>query len=719
MAVSLSVVSCHRFDEASPLTSAPTVSMDRSDEVVLTTELVSDSIMVSIKDKMIPVFQAVEGGFELLTKCEHSGTYKYETLVSSQGKRRQKLSGATLEVSISGAKAIDAGFDSQQLDEVEISKAGYHESLAKTPTFADFQDCPEATHVAKIIYVGAFSELESKQGSGGIRAGAGPLRGGGRHAQSQANFRRLGDSKECTVAKMREDPSKPPLGCDAPIAVKVVPIDKSLRYCFDGRSVLGSHSQEATMTTPELDELDELFHDMLHEQGSKIEVKVTREDDCSQADVRCSVIRNTTPKHVVLECSNADGKIYAQKHVEQAALKNTAWTVAQSLLPRPHEVHALEPGRVVILVDLSTSMVVNDEQTFIHDSVQESVRYGLVDATLGGLLTHGTTPQVSIMAFTNDITKWAKAGDADFSTLSLESQRAGLQWLKGVLEVSPYSDGTDIVGALNAARRALDSSPRPDAGYDAVILITDGFHRRNTGMSVQEAATELTDAGVELHVIRVQLNDIEKLRGLMKDKTTRKAILSRWTRFSKESGWEKRLEEDPTLTFWESEIATTSGENNNGTALLENLQSVKLTTLILNEDDQTRDPLITAHRFLLPNLGVRTTIDAPESDCEPPREQIFPNGEIRWQKSCRIKHIPIGNEFAVKVSLPKCMRKLVEATLEIPGSAVTLTPNQPLASMNGGIVEFVPVRMGRSTPGQSTGVKGHLIIMSDSGERCL
>jgi len=717
VAVSLSVVSCDRHDEAGSQTSAPTVSSSDYEAMPIT-EQASDNITTFIKNSMIPVFKEVEGGLELLPGCEYPGTYKYEASIRSSGTVQQTSTGATLRVSVSGADALEAGVERQKSHQAETSQAGYLESLTNTPTIAEFQDCPEVTHVAKFIYVGAFSEADSEQGRGGVRAGPGPISGRGGRDKTRSSFSTRGSPTECTPAKVRHDLSKPPLGCDSPILVKVVPIDRSLRYCFEHRTVVGSHSQQAAMTTPELKKLDGIFGDMLREQGSHVKVQVIRNDDCSQADVRCGVIANTTPKHFALECRNAEGQIFAQKQVEQAALGNTAWTVAESLLPRPGETHARKPGRLVILVDLSTSMVVNDEQTYIHNDVVESVRYGLVHATLDGLPKHGIPLQVSIMGFASNIVKAPNVGDADFSRLSLESQQAGLQWLKGVLEdSSPFVDGTDIVGALRAAKRALDSSAKSDAGYDAVILITDGSHRGSTAISVQDAAAELTDAGVKLHVIRVQLNDIEDFRRIMQDKNKRKAILARWFRFAPNSGWEKRSEDSGRMA-WEDEITNTSAENNNGEALLDNLRSVKLTTLILSDDDQTRDPLITIQRFLLPNLGVRPTIDA--SDCGPTNGYTFSNGKTRWQKVCRIKHIPLGSEFAVKVSLHPCMRNTVEVNLQIPGSAVTLAESRD-TSMNEVTAQFAPVQPGESTPGQSMGVTGDLIIISaqDPGEPCL
>nr|WP_258182724.1 vWA domain-containing protein [Enhygromyxa salina] len=721
--VTLTLFACDRREKTTSPASLATVALHSdssdSDEALLTTEMVSEAVQVTFNNDHVPVFRAVEGGFELLTDCEYSGGFQYKTLsVSHSGTRRETVSGATLRVMAGAAEVMNAGVDRQQKHQVEVSKAGYYQLLGETPTIVDTLDCPQATHVAKMIYVGAFSELRSKRGGGSVRAGTDTLGGGGGLARSHRSSLSVGDLSECTAEKIKQSPEAPPYGCDAPIRVKVVPIRKALRYYFDHRTVVGSHSREAVVTASELAELAKLLEDALRERGGPQGVDLIPVSNPDEADVRCGVVVDTESRRYALECGKGNNK-FAQEEGEPAALSNTAWAVARSLLPNTGEVQR-DPkvGRLVILVDVSSSMVVNDEQTFMYDDVRRSIRYGLVDAMFDGLLMHDISPQVSLMAFAGSgCVKSADVGGDGFATLALESKRAELQWLEGVLEVSPCADGTDIVSALREAKSILDGSARPDAGHDAVVLITDGSHRGRTSTTVRDAATELIDGGVDLHVIRVQLNDIEKFRGLMNDRGKRKKILARWSKFSGESDWEKSWGTPPEK-LWKKEISGVSSENEGGAGLLDDLRSVGISTLVLNDDDRLRDPLITVHRLLLPKMGARPTIDATK--CDPPTKLRFPDGIDYWQRTCWIDHIPLGREFAIKVTVPRCMKKVARAVFEVPGWAGDLAIENSEVSASDATLQFASVRPGQSEPGGVMGVTGKLMLKSevDPGEWC-
>lgn len=722
--VSMAMIGCDRREQTTPPASAVTATLQGSnDGVLLTTEEVSGAVQVIFKDERVPVFRVTADQVELLDDCEIPGAFKYETLsVSRSSKTRETVSGATLTVTAGASEVASAGFDRRQSYQIDVTKAGYHQLLADPPSVVDLLDCPQATHVAQIIYVGAFAKVNAEAGGGGAKVGTNTVGVSGGRKQSQSESLSVGNQSECTVEKIGQSAGKPPYGCDAPIRVKLVPVRRKLRYHFERRTVVGSHSQQSVVTASELAELAKTLEDALRERGRRHDVEIVPVADPGEADLLCGVGMDVhDSKYYALECRGKGEQVFAQEGGEQATLGNTAWTVANRLFPPLGEVRRdPDVGRLVIMVDVSTSMIVNDEQTFIYPNVRRSVRYGLVDATLGGLLTHDITPEVSLMVFAgNGCVKAANVGGAGFTRLTPESQKLTLKWLEAQLETSPCIDGTDIVSALSEAKALLGSS-EPDTGHDAVLLITDGSHRGGTSsMTVQDAARELIDVGADVHVIRVQLNDIQKFRALMEDGRKRKDILARWSKFSRESGWEA-TRGDPPEKGWAIEIAGVSEENKGGADLLANLTAVGVSTLVLNDDDLLRDPLVTVGRFVLPKLGARPTFDTV--DCTPPRSAVFPDDGVEyWQRSCRIHHVPVGREIIIKTTVPRCMQKLVRASFSVPGWDRDLVVTNAENLAGDAILTFESVRLGRSEPGLvNTGVTGELLLKSEieTGERC-
>jgi hypothetical protein len=671
LAIQLLLASCDRYgDIASPASELPMIH-----PLPLSTEGTADAIQKAISEG-IPVFRQVDGELELLDGCAYPGTMEFwPRHPPSRGSFR--LNPATRFIASSYGSKLQP-FDDPSRYSLTIGESGQWISSVQQPSQANLLDCPGATHVAKVITTGALKVHEH-----------------GQHGRSSV-FLRIGDPTNCVVGADARPSMQPLHLCDAPISVEIAPLEAATRlaYHFDDRVVVGARSEDTVLTTHDLAALGRELQAALMERGKSKGVDIELLPAPDEAEILCNVRADTRPRHYNLQCAKEE-LVILQERGEREALDGLVPKVARQLIDGADG--ARVTGRLVLLVDVSTSMVVNDASTFLSNDVRRSSRLQTVEALLDGLLTKAITPEVGLVVFsgTGCATPMQLDGVETWA-LTPQSRARALEWMEDQLEISHCSGGTDLTDAMRAASKLLGRTRKSSTKDDLVLLITDGFHQSPAAIVPPRiAAAQLRDAGAVISVVRVQLNDLTDLRLALRGPSGAK-ILARWERFAGES-----YQSD-----WEEEIKAITSQNPVGLELLRDLMGVEIEGFIVSSDDDSADPLLTTHRHLLPQLGALEAVAATQ--CDKPTALVHGDGRALWQMTCDL-WIPLGRPLEVEATLPACMADVVRARIQAPDWVGDVKP----VRTEGSITSFERVEIGETTKGQNLVVEAKLMVKSE------
>lgn len=614
----------------------------------------------------LPVFHFEGGRMELLEQCiyplSHDLEFHHEKrLRTIAGTSRNDLDDKALLGSASNGHTCETNFTTH----VTVVGQWRPPGGIERPRFADLlgPNCRMATHVGTAIHAGAFETFESR-GSQGDRCG--DASGGGSKPTGVVKVLDQGGALgNCTLS----NGDLPPSLCDEPVRVTLAEVqrDKSFAYYFDARGVRGERSSDAPVTASELAGIASAFESEIVRLAAQRGLEITALTSPSPTSVECGVSASPEFAGYLLRCAR-DGVLIAQESGERALLEILAPKVASQLLDEldpPREIDESRViGRVVVLLDMSGSMIVNDASTFSTNDIRRSHRYQLVDGLFRGILENGIDAEVAVIPFSG--TSCARPLVLDGAELWRLTEASRARALDDELGPSlkahrcPQNDGTNIAQALLRAHQLLERNRRATNGKDVVILVTDGAHNAsNATIAPNVAGAELHEAGILLNVVRVQLNDLEEFRKSIKGPEGQ-SILIRWSYF---------LGKDLLVvqSDWRHRVKIISSDNDDGSKLLESLIGVSFDSFILGSNDALGDPLLTVHEYLLPQL---TGVEPLEiTGCE--RAQLIQrsDGNFGVQFFCRDVGIVPGRPVSIRVSMPECMSDVTHAFLQAPGHA--------------------------------------------------
>jgi hypothetical protein len=485
------------------------------------------------------------------------------------------------------------------------------------------------------------------------------------HERSKESHSAGGLSKHCEES----DESGPHRLCKAPISFKLVALEKDdVEYYFDDR-VRAVRTEDMAFTKGELDEIAQMLDDALtHHAKEQGLGKVVKLSAPSETAFNCRISASIEPGQYTFNCTRP-GDTKVQVESDRRALRSRARAVAKLVLtasdptkPMPSPTPA---SRVVILVDVSLSMVINDESTFTSDDIRRSKRYELVLLMLRGMQENGLSPEVAIVGFSGEGCLQPVLVDGkQLWSLTDESRDAALEQLRGFLRQLPKScadsPGTDLVGPMRKTAELL-AGPKPKLGKDVAVLITDGAHQAQVhGVRPQTAAAELGKAGIELAVVLLQLNDLTDLRTRL-DGSDKLEIVHRWGDFVDDhelvlDRWDPKGEKEKEKGWLKIFLA----ENNEGEKLLEDLSTIDISRAYLSSHDSQSEPLLITHEMLLPQLGGIEPVFA--SNAILPDQNQGPDGRPVVQTVYE-PYIIRGRPFTIRIKKPECMGRIVSAKL--------------------------------------------------------
>jgi hypothetical protein len=637
----------------------------------------------------IPVFRVTDGRLEVIKDCHFHGELEYEYRGDiGVDERRTNKSAADVSVSRFGS----AGMTHEQQTNRDYKLVGAWTSRIDRSYVGAMQGpCPGATHVVDEIFVGAYRKGNSHATKGGGGIGVEAFGASTNHELSKGSSNTGGDIAACDSAS--ETDTKPPTRCSQPIFVtlKELEKDEQLNYQFDGR-VIGARTEDVPITTIEIEQVAAALGDQLQRGGGSQGLEIEEVSAPTPTDVRCRIAASTGPDTYLLECFRGKRMIY-QVEVERKVLDGVAPSAANSLidsadLTRPQE--APQPvRRVVVLVDVSLSMVVNDETTFLTDDIRRSKRYELVMLLLRGMQENGIAPDVAIATFGAASCMYPMVyGGKKLWALTDKSRDYALGQLQKLLSYTHKDciDSTDLVGPMQMAAELL-KAPDSRPGKDVVFLITDGAHQAQASkITPKVAAAELREIGAELTIIRVQLNDLTKFRAMV-DGPDQADIIARWRSFYNAS--EGRVEGS-----WKHWIEDFPAQDDGGTGLLADVNHVDVRKFFLSTNDRDSDSLVMAHEQLLPQVGglepVFTSVDNKLETME------GLDGTPHLYTEYKLRAIR-GRRLLIRIKKPLCMGEIVSAHVQAPEHG-----REKLRVLweDGAIVTFGEIRIGDSASNQ-------------------
>ncbi len=521
--------------------------------------------------------------------------------------------------------------------------------------------CDRATHVASRVWAGGYELAAAKDVKTSVRVNSQAL--GFDYSHFSAYGENAGNIQACINAP--PEPGLPVVGCGEPVRVELEPLvrPEDFVYYFDASKVHGELPHNPSLTGDQIEHVGRALHEALVKRGKKLGYTVRRLSTPAPGERSCSISASTAAKHS-LTC-RLDAKIKAQQEAprNEIALAATTPAVAIELMPDPSSSYRPPAGRLVVLVDVSASMLVNDPETYYTEDISRSYRYALVDQLLVALLEFDINLDVAIVSFSgpgdecikpvlvDDDSLWALSD----TSVSKARDELGQHLLNGP---SCSMDGTDIAAPLAAARELLENRER-GLGRDVVVLITDGAHTTKEGKGSPLAeGLALIDAGASLNLVRVQQEDHDLLRkefvGPRHD-----AIIRRWA-------WLRRggiSEGDINYTEikYEDWIRDLSRDNDLGLMLLEQLAGLAIESAELNLGTDRAHVLSTVHRQMLPQFGAIEALST--SRCGRPELETPPGGAPTIRMVCDMKITP-GKAMMPKVAKNDCMGKIRSAILE-------------------------------------------------------
>jgi hypothetical protein len=632
--------------------------------------------------KGLPVFRWKNGELQSLSGCYFPGTLEYTDLGVVHG----SSDGAkTVAVGVDVGRIASVGAKHDTRSAADVVVVGALESpLGRFQVGSlheqHHRDCEGATHVAAVIQVGAYATGDSNETE--VRGGVGVAQAGvsANLAKSEASFAEGGRGQDCGSAPSAGDQRRQ---CNAPLYVKLVALEESdqFEYWFDD-GVRGARTEDSVVTAEDVATVGKaLAHELaLRSRAEGVEVSAVPAP--SETNAQCNISASTSPNEYLLTCKRGD-RLILQQSGDRRALKylipKAAGTLLDSVDPTEPPALPAVAGRVVVLVDVSLSMVVNDEAAYTTDDIRRSKRYELVMLMLRGMQDNGIKPEVAVVTFSGAgcMRPVVFEGEKLWS-LTDESRDHALDQLQGSLERvqedCPDGAGTDLASPLRLASELLGGA-KSSSGKDVVILVTDGVHQAQGHRDTpQKAAVELRKIGAELTVVRVQLNDLTGLRTKLKG-PSKQDILDRWARFLDNKGWVDRS--------WEHHwLKDFPAENDEGNTLLTNLDTIEISRIFLSSNDAESNPLLTAHEILLPQLGGLEPVFSSNAATSEPFEGRDGNPVVETKFKPRIVR---GRPFALRIKKPECMGRVVNAKLEAASHEATMLR---VLWEDGGIVTF-------------------------------
>lgn len=617
-------------------------------------------------DQGLPVFRWTGEYLEFLDGCVYPGKFAYHPTAT----KKKAISGSSkIELALNAfQQVVDVNVRRDKKFAVEIRSIGYKYAALTAPNSAILQslNCQGATHVGNMILVGAFELYESKELAGGVGVNGGPIRAGAYLKDSLASFDGAGDLSHC-VREKADAGSVLPIECSDALHVSMVPLEPptTLSYYFDDRLV-GASSQEVAFIDTDLSVVSTALEKNLRQRAKEKELQINVLSAWSPTGVTCGVIASPTPSVYALQCKRND-VVLLERSGTRGLLAHLTPTIARELLeavdPTARIASSPPAARVVFLIDLSLSMVVNDSRSFIADDIRRSKRYQYAAIYLQHFLRSGFNLQASIVTFGGPrCAKPIAVGGRELWSITEGSVHAGLSELQERLRHGSdctFKHSTDIAEALRTARSILERNEHGE-GSDIVILVTDGAHSvpasESTGTPEVEAA-KLQAAGAKFMGIRVQLNNLSPLRNALAG-ADGPAIRARWAEYLGPEG-PGLVEAD-----WKDWLEEYAAENDLGTQLLDNLSGLEIADFALNVDDIDDSPLLTVHEQLVPQSGGHQIL--AKADCD---DAIVgaDDGNRHAQATCKIQ---IARDRIIKLRLekPKCMEQLEFAKVFVSGS---------------------------------------------------
>lgn len=638
----------------------------------------------------LPVFRWNGEYLEFLDECRYPGKLEYRATPTHV----EVLSGSSkIELALRAFRRIvDAKGSKKQKFVATVYSIGEKTTNLTAPNKEDLElsGCQGATHVGNEVLVGAFelSESATVQGRAGVSVGT--LDVGAALEHSLTSFASAGKIDHCDRPK--EDETSLPLECSSPIYVSLVPLEQptSLSYYFDDE-VIGASSEQVPLTSAELEAIANSLKDEVKQRAAKEGMHVNVLNAPSPTGINCGILATPTPSTYVLQCKRND-MILLERSGTRNLLSHLTPIVAGELVEAADPTADVVPSppvtRVVFLVDLSLSMVVNDERTFTTDDIRRSKRYQYAAIYLRHFLRHDLEMKASIVTFAGPTcASPITIAGRDSWVLDDTNVNTGLDELQRRLKQGPgctssvFKHSTDITEALRTASSILTEEERGEGTI--VILITDGAHSVPPSKSMGEPeveAAKLHAAGVKFLGIRVQLNNLSPLRKALASPDG-PIIRKRWAAYLGPEGPEI-VEAD-----WEDWLAEYAAENDMGANLLNNLSGLEISDFALNIDDSEDSPLLTVHEQLIPQSGGHQILG--KANCEyAPAPVGATDGSKNMQVNCGIQ-IPHDRLLHLKLEKPKCMKEVDFAKVFVSGE---LPLRLEVEHDTGTVVEFKAVR---------------------------
>jgi hypothetical protein len=666
--------------------------------IVTLSELARVSIDATMR-RGLPVFRWEENRLKYVDGCYHVGHYEFtpvnKTSAYIGGSNAVDLEANAFKGLISSA--ANHSWESR----AEILFVGEEWSDIETPTRSGLvgPNCSSATHVAKAVQVGAVEILHGKATSGDAAVGVEQVSVRGRYSTASESHRSSGDLEKCRQDQVDGSHDQ----CKAPLSVSLLAIemDARLEYHFDTR-VIGARTDDEAMTSAELAGIAGALAEDLQSRGKATGVEVVALSEPSMTSMNCAIGAAAKAKQYTLSCARLQVPVVQVSGERQALMSLTPHVgheLFNSLDAKPEQ--PMFARRVVLLVDDSLSMLVNDKDTFTTNDIRRSKRYEIAMLMLRGMQENGIQAEVAVAPFGGkDCIETVNFQGKRLWSLTDASRVHALVQLERYLTTALKCDdnGTDLVGSLRHAGALLDA-PTKLAGRDVVFLITDGNHQTPfVRESPRVAASELRARDIDLVLVRVHLNDFTSFRTTLAGPSFPQ-IIDRWVGFTGDRGqvegeWEDWFREEPDKDL-------------EGAALLGDLSYVDVGKIFLGMDDVQSEALLTVHEQLLPELGGL--------------EPVFSSSEIT-SSLLESEHglvvtaeykprIIRGRSFTIRVKKPECMGKIVNAYVR--ASKHGRIDLEPLWE-EGAIVTFKDIQIDKFDDGGGT--TNNEVLMTLEGE---
>lgn len=596
--------------------------------------------------KGLPVFKLVDGQATLIRDCYYPAIV---TFVSAQPASVSILADSETQLRLNALDGLaTGGLHLGSMYSVHFTMVGEWQSDVERVDGKNLMgQCADAELVGTSFGAGAFETYRAVQQSGdaGVRA---PNVGGVEfaHRRGYELTQTYGELSKC---KVTTDEAGPPSSCNGPIHARLQKIEytQDLAYYFN-TGVVGEMSSDPSLSDADVSRIADTFAKELQTKAQSRGIQIAHfqgdpgESSAPKDMIECRILATKATERAI-ECRNGN-EIIVQKTADPNALRSIVADVAEEVILSVDghvQPPTTGPTQVVLLVDMSPSMVVNDADTYLTEDARKSHRYQITSNIMSGLLNENVDATVGVVPFMGrDCLEPIQIDGANMWSLTDASQVASLQQLERMLVGTPprcENDDTDITYALDTARTLLQSKS------GIVILVTDGAHNAPIidGRLPKDAAIELSDSAT-LAVIRLERKGkgVEELRRLLAGPQG-DAVASRWS-------IQTQNPRDEHVGFLEA----ITEENAGGIKLIDDLAGARLAKFILSPDDNLLAPMLMVHRELLPLMGSSTPVDAVR--CDAPDVIVTPKGSKKVIQECKIR-VTRAEKISVRYAPSTCV----------------------------------------------------------------